>query len=194
MNCNCGIYAQDAWTMDRLTVNGGIRFDWFNGSVPGGTRPAGFFAPEITLPDPVVEDIPNWKNTTFRSGVAYDLLGDGSTAVKFSIGKYVANEGTGVTSGFSPLNSYSLDWRNWTDLNGDDTALDPDGTPQFDEIGPSFNPNWGTGTVTRQLNPNTPRGSNYESTAGLERQLGQGGRSAGCGTTEGSASSGGPTT
>ena len=174
MNCNCGIYAQDAWTMDRLTVNGGIRFDWFNGSVPGGTRPGGFFAPEITLPDPVVENTPNWKNTTFRSGVAYDLLGDGSTAVKFSIGKYVANEGTGVTSGFSPLNSYSLDWRNWTDLNGDDTALNPDGIPQFDEIGPSFNPNWGTGTVTRQLNPDTPRGSNYESTAGLERQLGPG--------------------
>ena len=174
MNCNCGIYAQDAWTMDRLTVNGGIRFDWFNGSVPGGTRSAGFFAPEITLPDPVVENTPNWKNTTFRSGMAYDLLGDGSTAVKFSIGKYVANEGTGVTSAFSPLNSYSLDWRNWTDLNGDDTALDPDGTPQFDEIGPSFNPNWGTGTVTTQLHPNTPRGSNYESTAGLERQLGPG--------------------
>ena len=174
MNCDCGIYAQDAWTMDRLTINGGFRYDWFNNSVPGGTRAAGFWAPEITLVDPILEDTPNWKNMTGRFGIAYDLLGDGSTAVKGSVGKYVANEGTGVASVFSPINSYALDWRPWYDLNGDDTALNPDGTPQFDEIGPSFNPDFGTGTVTTGYDPDTPRGTNMEYAAGIERQLGPG--------------------
>ena len=174
LNCDCGIYAQEAWTMDRLTINGGIRFDWFNNSVPGGTRPAGYWAPELTLDDPIIENTPNWKNLTGRFGIAYDLLGDGSTAVKFSAGKYVENMGTGVTAVFSPLNSYALDWRNWTDLNGDDTALNPDGIPQFDEIGPSFNPNFGTETITTAYDPNTPRGTNVEYAAGLERQLGPG--------------------
>ena len=174
MNCDCGIYAQDAWTMDRLTINGGIRFGWFNGSVPGGTRPAGFFAPEVTTKDPLVENIPDWTDTTIRFGIAYDLLGDGSTAVKASAGKYVENMGTGVTSGFNPINSYSLDWRSWSDLNGDGTPLGTDGIPQFDEIGPSYNPNFGTGTITTQYDPNSPRGTNWEYAAGLERQLGPG--------------------
>ena len=174
MDCDCGIYVQDAWTMDRLTINGGLRFDWFKGSVPGGTRPAGFFAPEVTTMDPLVSDIPNWKDTTIRFGVAYDLLGDGSTAVKASLGKYVENMGTGVTSGFNPINSYSLDWRSWSDLNGDGTPLGTDGIPQFDEIGPSFNPNFGTGVITTQYDPNSPRGTNWEYAAGLERQLGPG--------------------
>ena len=174
MNCDCGIYAQEAWTMDRLTINGGIRFDWFNNSVPGGTRAAGYWAPELTLADPIVENTPNWKDTTGRFGMAYDLLGDGSTAVKASVGKYVANEGTGVTSVFSPLNSYALDWRNWSDLNGDGTALNPDGIPQFDEVGPSFNPNFGTRVITTQYDPDTPRGTNMEYAAGLERQLAPG--------------------
>ena len=106
MDCDCGVYVQDAWTMDRLTLNGGFRFDWFQNSVPGGTREAGFFAPELTLPDPLVENIPNWKNYNGRFGGAFDLFGDGSTAVKASIGRYVANEGTGVTQGFNPIYPY----------------------------------------------------------------------------------------
>ena len=119
MNCDCGLYVQDAWTMDRLTINGGFRFDWFNNSIPGGFRPAGFFAPELTFADPLVEDVPNWRNYNGRVGVAYDLFGDGSTALKGAAGRYVANEGTGVSQRFNPLYPYSnLDFRTWTDLNG----------------------------------------------------------------------------
>ena len=36
MNCDCGIYVQDAYTRDRLTLNAGFRYDYFNLSVPGG--------------------------------------------------------------------------------------------------------------------------------------------------------------
>ena len=175
MDCDCGIYAQDAWTMDRLTLNGGFRFDWFQNSVPGGTREAGWFSPEITLPDPVVENIPNWTNYSGRFGGAFDLFGDGSTAVKASAGHYVANEGTGVTQGFNPIYPYGqLDWRSWTDLNGDRTALNPDGTPQLEEIGPSNNPNYGTSVIQTTYDTTLNRGTNWEFSGGLERQLGAG--------------------
>lgn len=174
-DCDCGIYAQDAWTMDRLTLNAGVRYDWFQNSVPGGTREAGWFAPELTLPDPVVENVPNWQDVNARFGAAFDLLGDGSTAVKFSAGRYVANEGTGLTQGYNPIYPYNLiDYRVWTDLNGDNTALNPDGTPQLDEIGNSFNPNYGLSTITTTLDPDLPRASNWEYSAGVERQLGSG--------------------
>ena len=175
MDCDCGLYAQDAWTMDRLTLNAGIRYDWFQNSVPGGTRPGGFFAPELTLPDPVVENIPNWSDLNGRFGAAFDLFGDGSTAVKFSGGRYVANEGTGITQGYNPIYPYNmLDYRSWTDLNGDGTALNSDGTPQLDEIGSSNNPNYGLSTITTQYDPNLPRASNWEYSGGVERQLGNG--------------------
>jgi hypothetical protein len=174
MNCDCGAYVQDSWTMDRMTLNGGFRYDWFNNSVPGGRREAGFFAPELILPDPIIEDTPNWKNFSGRFGAAVDLFGDGSTAAKVSAGRFVENHGTGLTQGFNPINAYSLDWRPWTDRNGDGTALNPDGTPQFDEIGPSNNPNFGTSVITTRLDPDAPRGTNWEYSAGVERQLGAG--------------------
>ncbi len=174
MNCDCGLYVQDSWTLDRLTINGGFRFDWFNNSVPGGTRPEGFWAPALTLADPIIEDVPNWKNFNGRFGVAYDLFGDGSTAVKASAGRFVEYHGTGLTQGFNPVNAYALDWRSWFDINGDGTALDPDGTPQFAEVGPSNNPNFGTGTIQTQLDPDAPRNTNWEYSAGIERQLGPG--------------------
>ncbi len=174
-DCDCGIYVQDAWTMDRLTLNAGVRYDWFQNSVPGGTREAGWFAPELTLPDPLLENVPNWQDFNGRFGAAFDLFGDGSTAVKFSAGRYVANEGTGVTQRYNPIYPYNLiDWRIWTDLNGDLTALNPDGTPQLDEIGSSFNPNYGLSNITTQLDPDLPRASNWEYSGGVERQLGNG--------------------
>jgi hypothetical protein len=91
--------------------------------------------------------------------------------VKASVGRYVAHEGTGITQGFSPIYPYSLlDWRSWSDLNGDGTPMDPDGTPQFDEIAPSNNPNFGTSVIQTTLGP-APRGTNWEYSAGVERQL-----------------------
>ena len=175
MDCDCGLYVQDAWTMERLTLNAGFRYDWFQNSVPGGTREAGFFAPELTLPDPLVENIPSWTNYNGRFGAAFDLFGDGSTAVKASVGRYVANEGTGLTQGFNPIYPYGLlDWRPWTDLNGDGTALNPDGTPQVNEVGPSNNPNYGTSVIQTTYDETLRRGTNWEYSAGVERQLGAG--------------------
>ncbi len=168
-NCECGFYAQDAWTLDRFTVNVGVRYDWFNSSLAGGTRPAGFFTPEITA-DPI-GDLPSWQDWSGRFGVAYDLFGDGRTAIKVFAGRYVANEALGITSTFSPF-GLNIDYRTWVDANGDGTALNPDGTPQYNEIGSSFNPNYGTPTTANRLDPDALRESNWEYNAGIEHELG----------------------
>jgi len=169
-NCDCGLYAQDAWTIDRLTLNLGLRYDWFNNSIPGGSRPAGYFTPELQIDG--YPDIPDWQDWNVRVGAAYDLFGDGVTAVKFSLGRYVANEALGITNRFNPLSpTGNLDFRTWADLNGDGTLLDPDGTPQYDEIGPSYNPRFGTPVSANSLDPDAPRGHNWEYSGGIERQL-----------------------
>ena len=38
-----GLYAQDRWTIKRLTLNYGVRFDYFNGYVPATQLAAGRF-------------------------------------------------------------------------------------------------------------------------------------------------------
>ena len=37
LDADMGLYAQDRWTMDRLTLSGAIRFDWFRTSFPEQT-------------------------------------------------------------------------------------------------------------------------------------------------------------
>ena len=50
---NMGIFAQDTWTLDRLTLNLGVRFDLLNGYNPAQTRPAGLYtlrSPSLSKP------------------------------------------------------------------------------------------------------------------------------------------------
>ena len=86
-----GLYAQDRWTMGRLTVAGAIRFDWFKTSFPEQTLGPVALAPNRNLTFPAADNI-NWKDLTYRSGLSYDLFGTGKTAVKFSFNKYLLGQ------------------------------------------------------------------------------------------------------
>ena len=85
-----GIFAQDQWTIDRLTLNLGIRFDYFNGYVPAQEIPATRFLPARNFDR--VSNVPNWTDVNPRAGVSYDLFGSGRTALKASIGRYVGGD------------------------------------------------------------------------------------------------------
>ena len=82
-----GIYAQDQWTMQRLTLNLGLRYDSFNATAVAQSFSAGYFVGARDFPE--VKDVPVWRNLDPRIGVAYDLFGNGRTAVKASWGRYV---------------------------------------------------------------------------------------------------------
>jgi hypothetical protein len=79
-------FAQDQWTMSRVTMNLGIRFNDARGSTPLQILAAGRFVPERRL-EPL-ENVPAYRNLSPRLGVAYDVRGDGRTAVKASLGHY----------------------------------------------------------------------------------------------------------
>jgi hypothetical protein len=131
MNADFGLYAQDAWTMKRLTLNIGGRFDHFNAEVPAAVAPAGTFVPERVVP--AVQNVPNWNDWAVRLGVSYDLFGTGKTAVKANVSKYVASEAVGYASAFNVL-AQTTQNRNWTDLNGDRTVVNANGSIQLNEI------------------------------------------------------------
>ena len=116
------LYAQDQWTADRLTMNLGIRFDYFKGTVKENSIPAGSWVPARTTPQ--VDNVPNFKDVTPRLGVAYDLFGDGRTAIKAAWGMYLGSEGAGLTQLNDPaLLAVTSTLRTWFDADND---FDPD--------------------------------------------------------------------
>jgi hypothetical protein len=105
-------YAQDQWSVTRrLTLNLGVRFNDVNASTPEQVLAAGFFVPERRLP--AMNHIPHYQNLNPRLGFAYDLFGNGKTALKASIGQYP--EIIKVATG-NPANNLSRQTnRTWND-------------------------------------------------------------------------------
>jgi hypothetical protein len=128
-----GVYAQDSWVLGRLTLQGGVRWDKmtqvFPEQIVGFTRfiPNGFVVEESTGVD--------WNDVTPRFAAAYDLMGDGRTAVKFTIGKYmVAQDGGGIFgSNLNPIQRLATSTnRAWNDA-------DRDFVPDCDLLNPATN-------------------------------------------------------
>ena len=92
LDYNGGIYAQDSWTIDRLTINYGLRMDFASVSVPATPKPLGRFVNVFSYP--AGENLPRFgPDWAPRFSVAYDLFGDARTALKFGWNKYVSDVG-----------------------------------------------------------------------------------------------------
>ena len=114
LSAELGIYAQDKWTINRWTINGGIRFDYFNTSFPAQTIGPGAFVANRNLTFPATS-YANMKDITPRIGVVYDVFGTGKTALKASWGKYMNSLAPGAGNPIGNL--ATLATRSWVDGN-----------------------------------------------------------------------------
>src|SRR6185436_4968226 len=81
-------------------------------------RPASVYTPEFQFDE--VPNLPNWKDINPRVGVAYDLFGNGRTALKASVGRYVIAAGSRISREMSPSEQIAgTVFRTWSDANGD---------------------------------------------------------------------------
>ena len=120
LNQDLGIYGQDSWTVKRLTVNVGLRWERLNAQVAEGSSPAGRFVPAREFDE--ILNLPDWKSDWApRFSMVYDLFGNAKTAVKYSLNKYNLSRTTGIAGNYNPLASTTQSLP-WTDLNGDDIA------------------------------------------------------------------------
>ena len=110
-------YAQDRWTIKRLTLNLGVRFDYHNAYVPAQNLAAIPFLPARNYPQ--IDNVPNWKDISPRLGGAYDLFGNGRTVLRANWAKYVQSESTNMATLNNPVNTtINSATRTWKDSNG----------------------------------------------------------------------------
>jgi hypothetical protein len=181
LDADLGIYVQDQWTMRRLTLNLGVRFDFLRGSIPaqdvdptdvgtmGITTSTGRWVPEKSF-DPV-SDVPSLNDISPRLGFSYDLFGNGQTALKASLSRYVgAPTGTASPGTYNPINNMvQTATRSWDDRNAD-------GFPQEEELGPLSNVNFGKVVVNTRYDELVRTGwgnrfYNWEGSLGVQHQL-----------------------
>jgi hypothetical protein len=85
-----GFWVTDRMTYRRATVTAGLRFDWFKGSVGTSSILPNRWADSKTYEG--FGNAPHWRDLSPRLGFAYDLFGNGKTAVKVGASKYLAAE------------------------------------------------------------------------------------------------------
>ncbi len=192
-----GIYAQEQWTLDRLTVNAGLRFDYINAGYPDQDRPTNIW---VTSPFAIEgQDVVTWKDFQPRLGLAYDLFGDGRTAVKVSASRYGARDSTDWAEGVNPATSNRRMNRTWLDgatahaftgaglpsCIGDVQCVAGDGIVQGDPlnplpngeiVSPNVTPAFGLPAITRFYDPEWAFGwgnrrSNWEFSAAIQQEL-----------------------
>ncbi len=157
-------FAQDTYTRARLTVQGGVRYDGIGTSYPdtfaGGPSESQLMPTRIFYSAGSTEGI-SWKDITPRMGAAYDLFGNGKTAVKVNVGKYV----TALTASNSDLDLNPLiltplnTTRTWNDANSDFVPnCDLRATGANGECGAMDNQSFGKEVFTKSFDPDLING------------------------------------
>jgi hypothetical protein len=174
-------YAQDTYTKNRLTLQGGIRYDGIGTGYPDTSVGGPDY---LLMPTPIsykagTTDEIHWKDVTPRVAAAYNLFGNGRTAIKVNVGKYL----TALTASNSDLDLHPLirttllTTRTWNDANGNFvpdcvlTSADANG-----ECGRMDQQNFGKETFTKVFDPDLINGwgkrtYNWEMGISLQQEL-----------------------
>jgi hypothetical protein len=113
------VYLQDKWTRGRLTLQGAVRYDraWsFTPAEMNGTElTSPFNAAPISFPR--TPGVDSFNDLTPRFGAAYDVFGNGRTALKFNLGHYLdaATNDSEYTSNSPAARIVRTGTRNWND-------------------------------------------------------------------------------
>jgi hypothetical protein len=177
LDYNLGTYVQDQWTTGRMTVSGGMRFEFLKQSYDPYTAGPTRYLPNRNFSFPGATVV-GWRDANPRLGLSYDVFGDGRTAVKFSAGRGVEQEGLNTAQTLVPAVAVSTNTAiNVDDLNGNNVAdcdlLNP--LPNGECQG-WLNANFGRPIAQTQRSEDTRFGWgvrpwNWEFTAGVQHQV-----------------------
>jgi hypothetical protein len=178
LNYNLGIYAQDRWTMNRLTLSGGIRLDMLNESTEPFTAAPHRWLPNRNNSFAAVQNVPNWKDINPRVSAAYDLFGNGKTAIKTSVSRGVEQDSIRYAAANNPASTLVTQTaRVWNDTNNNfvpDCDL-ANGAANGECLG-WLTPNFGSANPATAYSPSIMNGwgvrpYNWEFSASVQQQI-----------------------
>ena len=113
-------FINDTWSVGRLTMTGGIRYDRYHGWLPEQEQLAAQVGP-VAVPAEVFGEVHHftWNQVAPRVGVVYDLSGDGKTVIKANYGLYWHNPGVAVSSSANSNTTAKAGTYSWNDANRD---------------------------------------------------------------------------
>ena len=184
---NMSLYAQDQWTRGRMTLQGALRFDRNSSFSPEERiNASNWLATPLVFPK--TDGVNAYKDLSPRGGLAYDLFGNGKTALKFNFGKYLeptSNNNNYILS--NPLGRIATTAnRSWTDTNSNwvpdcnlrsPLAQSPATTGSIDTCGASNAQTFGTAALTTAaidpaiLNGWSVRSNDWQIGASVQQQV-----------------------
>jgi hypothetical protein len=173
-----GVYVQDRWTVDQLTLNLGLRWDWFKNSYPAQTVGPVLLAPTRTFSYDKTEGL-SLHDLNPKLSAAYDVFGNGRTALKASANRYVEQYTIGGIAGQrNPVNRLAnTTTRSWNDANRDYVPdCDLLNLGANGECGAVANRNFGSTVPEVNLDEDLLEGwgkrhYNWEATAGVQHEI-----------------------
>jgi hypothetical protein len=159
---NDAFFVQEQWTIDRLTLQGALRYDrsW-SWAPPQSMGPERFLPTPLSFEETPVVDA--YHDLTPRMAATYDLFGNGKTALKGTLGKYLDAATTASNYGLSnPTSRIPQNVaRTWTDADGDFVPdcdlLNPNAQDLRptggDACGAYANRNFGTAVFSNTIDP-----------------------------------------
>jgi hypothetical protein len=110
-----GFFVQDSFSVNRLTLNIGGRWDKYVGELPDQERGNNRFVAAETFPG---KEVVNQSRGVWRLGASYDLTGSGRTALKASYSRYALQVGIDRVTSVNPVSNGNRTCP-WGDANGD---------------------------------------------------------------------------
>jgi len=183
-----GFYGQDQWTAGRLTLQGALRYEhawsWFPDGKSGLTADSVFGGKAYTLPE--AKGVLGYNDIAPRMGAAYDVFGNGKTAVKVNLSKYwqtASNDGNYQTA--NPASTFAqTTTRAWVDGNRNfvpdcnllDRSRQDNQASGGDLCGAWDNQNFGSIVTATTLNPDVLQGwgvrpFDWQFSAGVQQEL-----------------------
>jgi hypothetical protein len=174
------LYAQDQWTIGRLTLQGALRFDRAWSWHPAGQSSIGLgpsFVSKVDgsvsgprwLAEPFIvqerrDSVTGYNDISPRVGAAYDVFGTGKTSLRVNWGKYLrAANSENTYLQLNPASTFQFNTSiNWTDTNGNrvvDCDLRDPSTPSTGDVcGGWNNRDFGSALSASRVNPDIMSG------------------------------------
>jgi hypothetical protein len=178
---NDAFFVQEQWTIDRLTLQGALRYDrsW-SWAPPQSMGPERFLPTPLSFEETPVVDA--YHDLTPRMAATYDLFGNGKTALKGTLGKYLDAATTASNYGLSnPTSRIPQNVaRTWTDADGDFVPdcdlLNPNAQDLRpiggDACGAYGNRNFGTTVFSNTIDPDILSGWGVRPSDWRDRRVG----------------------